>query len=70
MGKRVRADPRVRIGEDLEGARTAFAGLTEVGIDSKQIFRELEDEGVKKFSDSFDGLMKSLADKRKSMRVA
>jgi len=67
---RTKGDPRVRIGEDLDGARAAFDGLSEVGVDGKQIFRELEDEGVQKFSDSFDGLMKSLADKRKSMRVA
>jgi transaldolase len=67
---RTKGDPRVRIREDLDGARAAFDGLAELGIDGKQIFRELEDEGVRKFSDSFDGLMKSLADKRKSMRVA
>ncbi|HMF09257.1 MAG TPA: transaldolase [Thermoanaerobaculia bacterium] len=67
---RTKGDPRVRIGEDLDGARAAFDGLVELGVDGKQIFRELEDEGVQKFSDSFDGLMKSLSDKRKSMRVA
>jgi transaldolase len=41
-----------------------------VGIDEKQIFRELEDDGVKKFSDSFDELRKSLEKKEKAMRVA
>jgi transaldolase len=67
---RTKGDPKVRIGEDLDEAKAAFDGLAELGIDGKQIFRELEEEGVKKFSDSFDALMKSLADKRKSMRVA
>jgi len=67
---RTKGDPRIRIGEDLPGARAAFAGLAEAGLDEKRIFRELEDEGVRKFSESFDALMKSLSDKRKSMRVA
>ncbi len=67
---RLKGDPRVRIGEDLDGARGVFRGLADLSIDEKGIFRELEDEGVRKFSDSFDALMKSLADKRKAMRVA
>jgi hypothetical protein len=31
---------------------------------------ELEDEGVKKFTDSFDSLMKTIGEKRRAMRVA
>jgi transaldolase len=63
-------DPKVRIHEDLSGARDAFQGLAEVSVDEKQIFRELEDEGVKKFSDSYDALLKALVEKEKAIRVA
>jgi len=67
---RQKGDPKVRIHDDLSGARAVFHGLIEVSIDEKQIFRELEEEGVQKFSDSFDALMKALAEKEKAMRVA
>jgi transaldolase len=63
-------DPKIRIHDDLSAARDAFRGLAEVSVDEKQIFRELEDEGVKKFSDSYDALMKALEQKEKAMRVA
>ncbi len=67
---RQKGDPGVRIREDLDGARGIFRGLAEVGIDEGRIFRELEDEGVQKFSDSFDTLMKALTAKENAMRVA
>ncbi len=67
---RARGNPKVRIHDDLDAARAAFRGLAQVGIDERQIFRELEEDGVKKFSDSFDALMKALAEKEKAMRVA
>ncbi|HEX7253004.1 MAG TPA: transaldolase family protein, partial [Thermoanaerobaculia bacterium] len=63
-------DPKVRIHDDLSGARDAFQGLAEVSVDERQIFRELEDEGVKKFSDSYDALLKALVEKEKAIRVA
>jgi transaldolase len=63
-------DPKIRIAEDLAGARHVFEGLREVGIDEKQIFRELEEEGVRKFSDSYDALLKALEEKEKAVRVA
>ena len=48
----------------------AITRLAEVSVDEKQIFRELEDEGVKKFSDSYDALLKALVEKEKAIRVA
>ncbi|MEP6993505.1 MAG: transaldolase [Acidobacteriota bacterium] len=63
-------DPKVRIAEDLAGARAAFQSLAELGIDFAVVARELEDDGVKKFSDSFDGLLKTIAEKERAMRVA
>jgi len=63
-------DPKIRIAEDLAGARHVFEGLREAGIDEKQIFRELEEEGVRKFSDSSDALLKAVEEKEKAVRVA
>jgi transaldolase len=63
-------DPRVRIHDDLEGARAVFDGLKRLGIDDRGIFRELEDEGVRKFSDSFGALLKAVDEKAKAVRVA
>ncbi len=63
-------NPQVRIREDLPGAHATFRTLAELGISADQIFRELEEEGVKKFSDSFDSLMKTIEQKERSMRVA
>lgn len=63
-------DPAVRITDDLAGARETFRRLAELGIDEATVSRELEEEGVKKFSDSYDALLKALAEKEKAMRVA
>jgi transaldolase len=63
-------DPKVRIREDLAGAQAAFAALPGLGIDFAAVTRELEDEGVKKFADSYDSLLQAIVDKEKAMRVA
>ena len=63
-------DPKVRISDDLEGARETFRRLAALGIDEATVSRELEEEGVKKFSDSYDSLLKALVEKEKAMRVA
>jgi transaldolase len=63
-------NPQVRIREDLRGARAVFRQLSELGIDPATIFRELEDEGIKKFADSFDALLKAVSEKEKTVRVA
>ena len=62
--------PQVRIREDLAGASQVLPGLRALGIDTGAIFRELEDEGIKKFADSFDALLKAVAEKEKAVRVA
>jgi transaldolase len=67
---REHGDPKVRIKEDLADARRVFEGLGNLGIDTKQIFRELEEEGVRKFSDSYDALARALEEKEKAVRVA
>ena len=63
-------DPKIRIADDLPGAHAAFETLAGLGIDFATVARELEDEGVKKFSDSFDALLKTIAQKEQAMRVA
>ena len=63
-------DPKVRIHDDLPGAHACFRELAALGIDTDAIFVELENEGVEKFADSFDGLLKAIAQKEKAMRVA
>jgi transaldolase len=63
-------NPKIRIHDALEDAHAAFAALPKLGIDFDVVTRELEDEGVKKFSDSYDSLLQAIAAKEKSMRVA
>jgi transaldolase len=63
-------DPKIRISDDMDAARQVFPRLAELGIAEADVSRELEEEGVKKFSDSYDGLLKVLAEKEKAMRVA
>ena len=63
-------DPKVRIHDDLDAAHAGLRALPGLGIDFDTVARELEDEGVKKFSDSYDSLLQAIAAKEKSMRVA
>jgi transaldolase len=55
------------IENDLDGTRASLAGLAEVGIDLKQVTDQLEKEGVEKFQQSFDALLKGIVDKRAAM---
>ncbi len=63
-------DPEPRLQSGLEDARRVLADLERVGIDYDDLTDTLEREGVEKFADSFDELMKSLADKRKALAPA
>ena len=62
--------PRVRIHDDLDRAQDVFDGLAELGIQESQVSEELEQEGVRKFSDSSDSLLETLAEKEKAVRVS
>jgi transaldolase len=63
-------DAKVRIRDDRETVGAQFRALRDLGISIDQVGKELEDEGVKKFSDSFDSLMKTIGEKQRAMRVA
>ena len=63
-------DPKIRISDGMEAARAVFPRLAELGIAEVDVSRELEEEGVQKFSASFDSLLKALVEKEKAMRVA
>lgn len=53
--------------DDIAGASAALAGLAEVGIDFKKITDALEEEGVDKFVQAFDALLKGIVEKRAAM---
>ncbi|HEY8020732.1 MAG TPA: transaldolase [Thermoanaerobaculia bacterium] len=63
-------DPKVRIEDDLDAARAAFAGLRELGIDEAAVYQELEDEGVRKFIESYDQLLHAVEGKEAAIRVS
>ena len=67
---RDRGDPKVRIHDNLAEAHAVFRGLEELGIDENQVSRELEEEGVKKFTASFDSLLWALQGKEHAMGLA
>jgi transaldolase len=62
----------VRLGsleEGLEAARQSLEGLEELGISMKVVTQQLEDEGVKSFSDAFTSLLEAV-DRRSQAAIA
>ena len=55
---------QITIGDRLEEAEKLFTELKAVGVDLSQITEQLENEGVKLFSDSFSLLLQEMAAKR------
>jgi transaldolase len=56
--------------QDVDDARTLFRELRAAGIDYDDVVRVLEEEGVRKFSDSFDELMDGIKSKRGELAAA
>ncbi len=52
------------IEHDLEGAQQLLKDLADAGVDYDDVVRVLEEEGVQKFSDSFDELLEGIRSKR------
>ena len=63
-------DPKVRIHDDLPRAHSVFSSLVQLKIDEKRISLELEEEGARKFVESYEKVMKALHDKHASIRTA
>ena len=57
---------QVTIANHLEEAERLFTELKAVGVDINQVTAQLENEGVKLFSDSFSLLLREIAEKRDS----
>ena len=55
---------RLSVEDDIPQARAALAELEEAGIHYDQIIRQLQDEGVQKFADSFHKLFQAIEGKR------
>jgi len=55
---------KVTIEDDIAGARATLAGLESVGVSIKAVTDKLEQEGVEKFEQAFDGLLKGIVEKR------
>ena len=56
--------PASRLSKGGVKAAGTLRRLSEAGIDLDRVTRQLEDEGVKKFVEAFDGLMNTLEEKR------
>ena len=54
-------DPKARLEQDIDDARSVLEGLPNVSISLDKVTQQLEDEGVEKFNQPFDKLMKTLA---------
>lgn len=55
---------RASLEEGLQGANQVLVDLEALGISMKQVTNELEDEGVRSFSDAFTVLLKAVASRR------
>ena len=59
---------RLSVEEDIPQAQAVLAALEAAGIDYEQVTRQLQDEGVQKFIDSFDKLFRCIESKRKALQ--
>ena len=57
-------DPALRLADGVANASRTLRRLGEVGIDLDATTQQLEDEGVRKFAEAFDVLMKTLKEKQ------
>lgn len=54
--------PAVRLEDDIDHARQVLQQLPQLGIALDQVTQQLEDEGVEKFNQPFDKLLKAIED--------
>lgn len=60
---------RLSIEDNLEEARQVLDALEKVSIHYDQVTKQLQDEGVQKFADSFHKLFEGIAEKRKAIET-
>jgi len=60
---------RLSIEDNLEEAHQVFDALEKIGIHYDQVTKQLQDEGVQKFADSFHALFEGIAEKRKAIET-
>ena len=53
-------DPKVRLEDNIEGARAVLKSLPELGVDIDKVTEQLVNEAVEKFDQPFDKLMETL----------
>jgi transaldolase len=65
-----RAHARVRLSveDQLPEAKAYLAALQNVGISYEQVTRQLQEEGIQRFADSFDKLFQCIDNKRKALQ--
>jgi transaldolase len=54
---------------DVQAARQILQRLEKAGISMAAVTKQLEEEGLKSFSDSYDSLIKSLDEKKEALKV-
>jgi len=60
---------RLSIEDNLEEAHQVLDDLEKIGIHYDQVTKQLQDEGVEKFADSFHKLFEGIAEKRKAIET-
>jgi transaldolase len=61
-------NPEARLEQNLDRAQEVLDTLPEIGIDLKDVCRQLEDEGVEKFATPFNKLLAALNEKSREAR--
>ena len=62
--------PAVTLPQGLEKAAAVLQRLPELGIDLNRVTQQLEDEGVEKFNQPYDNLMRTLEGKRRQSALS
>jgi transaldolase len=59
---------RLSVEDQLPEAKAYLAALQNVGISYEQVTRQLQEEGIQRFADSFDKLFQCIDNKRKALQ--
>ena len=59
-------NPHLSIDKEFDAAQQAFAGVESLGISMEQVAQELEDEGVRAFTESFEAVLKTIDERRQA----